>query len=450
MRLSVAFSILVAVLAVVIPASAQEDSPTLGIGFNLGLQKPYCDVLHTGFTPAGEANLRFLLGKYYNLGIGLGYGQLSDGFSKRTFTTNVFNADLKGNLYLTSGGPLRPFATAGVGYINFTYKREKPWAIGDPRNEKKPFSDVGYFVGGGLDYHLNDKTALTASLDYRFTNTDLLDGFDSFGKYKDGWLNGRVGLVFFSGRKKEQPREELIVERAPVSQTDQTEPPLDEETAEILRSLGVYTEPTEPARQPLTPDATTTPSTTETAPYTTETAPASYDLEQLQRRVDELRALINKRESDIAALQEQIRLHDARIAELQRELSQARSTPGDFSTTYQNGLRYFSTRNYDQAISTFTSLRTAYPDHKLASNCIYWVGESYFAKGNFSAAAEAFLQVLNYPQSYKLDDATLMLGRCYQRMGQLDKAKTYFQRLLDQFPDSEYVPKARAWLQRLP
>lgn len=428
-------ALLAAVLVVSATGLAQETPPALGIGFNLGLQKPYCDVLHTGFTLAGEGQLRYPFSNRFNLALGLGYGQLSDGFTKRTFTTNVFNADLKANLYLLSSGVFRPYATAGLGAINFTYHREKPWAIGDPAIEGKPFWDMAYMFGGGFDYYINPRTALTAMADYRFTNTDDLDGFSEYGKAKDGYFNSRVGVVFYTGEKKEK-KEEWIAGTTPTTQVQpEAEPEIDEETAEILRSLGV--EP-ESRRTPAPEPTPSRPSTTQ-----------DMTIEQLQQRLRELQALINQRESEINSLKSEIQLREARIAELQRELAQARTSTVDFNASYQEALRNFGNRNYDRAIEIFTMLRNSYPSHPLASNCIYWVGECYFGKRNFSAAADAFLQVFNYPESYKKDDATLMLGRCYHRMGQREKARTYFEQLIAQYPDSEYVPKAQSWLQRL-
>ena len=49
----------------------------------------------------------------------------------------------------------------------------------------------------------------------------------------------------------------------------------------------------------------------------------------------------------------------------------------------------------------------------------------------------------------KKDDATLMLGRCYTNLGDSATARTYFQNVIDEYPDSEYVEKAREWLSRI-
>ncbi|MDQ7052633.1 MAG: tetratricopeptide repeat protein [candidate division KSB1 bacterium] len=90
-----------------------------------------------------------------------------------------------------------------------------------------------------------------------------------------------------------------------------------------------------------------------------------------------------------------------------------------------------------------------YPQHRLASNCWYWIGESYFALGDLNNALQAFNEVLNYRNSFKTDDALLMLGRIYMRQGNAEMARQMFNRLQQDYPDSEYVPRAQRYLNQL-
>ncbi len=404
----------------------QQSEPSFGLGANIGLQYPYCDIDPAGVSLAGEAQMRFLLSNRFNIGVGLGYGQLSDGFSKRTFHTNVFNADIKGNLFLISKGWFRPYASLGFGTINYTYFKDIPNpAKITPNLEGKAFWDVAFIFGGGVDLHVSKRFAITAFADYRHTTTDGLDGYIG-GTGKDGYLNARLGFVYMMGEKEKKPKEEWIAEDLS-SQKSESEEPMDDDTQDILRQLGALG-PAEEAEMPEAP-------------------PANEDLAQ---RIDELRERVNERQEEISELKTQLNSQDTRIAELQRELQQVRTAPADFRATYEEALRQYSAHNYDRSIEMFTALYNAYPQHKLASNCIYWVGENHFAKGNYNAAIEAFQQVFEYPFSYKKDDATLMLGRCYHKLAQYDKARSYFQQVISQYPDSEYVPKAQSWLARTP
>ncbi|RPI02897.1 MAG: tol-pal system protein YbgF [Calditrichaeota bacterium] len=442
--ISVISVIIVTMLFSVGRLTAQDAKPSFAVGFDMGVQMPFCDISPAGLALAGEAQMRFLLSDRFNIGIGLGYGQLADGFSKRTFHTNVINADLKGNIYLLTQGKFRPYATLGVGGLNYTYFRDKDWAIGSTDLEGKPFWDVNFFYGGGFDLYLSKSVALTTMAEYRFTTTDGLDGAVQ-GTSKDGFLNVRTGLVFLMGEKAARASEEQQIassERGEVvTQLPPEEEPMDEATAAILRQLGAFEGEETPANAETAVAATTQRPTK---------APETQSADELKTRAESLRALIKDRDNEISVMQSQIQMKDSRITELQRELAQVKQSPTDFSSSYQDALRNFGTKNYDRSIEIFTSLRNSYPQHKLTGNCIYWIGENYFAKGDYAAAINAFTSVLSYSQSYKLDDATLMLGRCHQKLGQLDQAKAFFNQLINQYPSSEYVPKAQQWLQRLP
>ena len=406
---------------------AQETSkPKMGIGINFGLQQPYCDIPTTGVAPASEAFLRYQLGNRFQLRLGAGLGQLSDGFSKRTFHTNTLNLDLKGNIYLLTQGSFLPYGSVGIGALNHTYNIDESWAIGDPSREGKDYTNTMYLVGGGADIHLNEKFAINAYVDYRFTATDLLDGAIA-GESNDGYLNMRAGAVYLFGQRKEKVREELIAEEGLVTEVEPSEAETDEETQAILEKLMGETETTE---------------------ETTEVSDG--DFAELQRRAQVLRELISEREQEIASMEAEIADKDARISQLQSQgVRYTQPTIGDFSTNYQEGLRRHRMRNYQESIAVFNQLKDSYPNHKLASNCVYWIGENYFMLGNYSAAITAFRSVLQYSRSYKIDDATLMLGRCYEKMGQYDQARSYFNQVISQYPQSEYVPKAQQWLARI-
>ena len=61
----------------------------------------------------------------------------------------------------------------------------------------------------------------------------------------------------------------------------------------------------------------------------------------------------------------------------------------------------------------------------------------------------AFQAVMNYRRSYKFDDALLMSGLCYMRLGDPIMARENFQQLVSRYPESEYAPKAMRYLGQL-
>lgn len=120
-----------------------------------------------------------------------------------------------------------------------------------------------------------------------------------------------------------------------------------------------------------------------------------------------------------------------------------------FSDRYDQALRYFYTENYKEAINIFSDLAAKYPGHSFQVNCQHWIGECYFGLQDYNNALAAFNKVLQYGDTYKTDDALLMIGRCYQKLKDKVNARLYFQRLLNEYPMSEFAGKARKHLSHL-
>lgn len=84
--------------------------------------------------------------------------------------------------------------------------------------------------------------------------------------------------------------------------------------------------------------------------------------------------------------------------------------------------------------------------NKLADNAQYWIGECYYSLKNYQRAIIEFEKVFSFPNSNKNDDAQFKLGLCYAAIGNRVKAREEFQRLIDYFPKSEYVTRAKQFL----
>jgi tol-pal system protein YbgF len=407
------------------PSHAQNSDSKLGIGANIGLQKPFCDIQHTGAGLTGSALMRFIMSDKFDFAITVGYGELNDGFDYNSFETSTINADLKINYHLKKTGRFDPYLSLGIGMVNFEYNPTKPWALGDPTLSGERQTHALAMYGGGFELFLSPKFALNVFADYRFASGDLLDGFES-GRYEDGYLNTKLGFTFYMGRGRsralQQPSDDLLA-LEPVEIDDQQkryefEEKLDQlEQEEKDRSMEQYV--------------------------------------RLKSRVDELSQLINEKENEIDELQATLSSKSQRISQLENTLtgyspiSESRGRDGSFSATYEMALGNFYRRDYRQAITVFDQLKEQYSHHKLASNCQYWIGECQFGLANYQQAADAFHKVFNYSFSYKKDDATLMLGRCYLKLNDPARARSYFQGVIDDYPGSEYVEKAREWLNRM-
>jgi len=121
----------------------------------------------------------------------------------------------------------------------------------------------------------------------------------------------------------------------------------------------------------------------------------------------------------------------------------------DYRAKYQNAYSEYSKKKYQKAISLFTDIIESNPEGDLSDNAQYWIGESYYGLKNYTRAIVEFEKVFTFKESNKDDDAQLKLGLCYLNLGQRDKAREEFQRLVDFYPDSDYKSKAVEYLRQL-
>jgi tol-pal system protein YbgF len=115
---------------------------------------------------------------------------------------------------------------------------------------------------------------------------------------------------------------------------------------------------------------------------------------------------------------------------------------------YDNALQLFEQKRYSEAIASFQELIEINPRHSLADNAQWWIGEAYYAQGEYQKALEAFQQVFDLGDGNKSAYAQLRLGYCYFHLEQKEAARTAFQKVIACYPQaSEEVIKARRMLQ---
>jgi tol-pal system protein YbgF len=79
-------------------------------------------------------------------------------------------------------------------------------------------------------------------------------------------------------------------------------------------------------------------------------------------------------------------------------------------------------RQFDVASDGFRKFLEIYPDHSLAGSAKYWLGESYFAQGDYHTAAQNYLEgYQKYPKSRRAPDSLLKLGLALNKLGQKDQ-----------------------------
>jgi tol-pal system protein YbgF len=90
---------------------------------------------------------------------------------------------------------------------------------------------------------------------------------------------------------------------------------------------------------------------------------------------------------------------------------------------YNQGYGDLLRRDYASAEMSFRKLLNRFPDDALAGKAQYWLGETYYVRGQFKDAAEAFLKSYKqYQAGEKAPDSLLKLGMALGELGQKDAA----------------------------
>ncbi|HVZ04668.1 tol-pal system protein YbgF [Hyphomicrobium sp.] len=130
-------------------------------------------------------------------------------------------------------------------------------------------------------------------------------------------------------------------------------------------------------------------------------------------------------------------------------LAPASETSNDPKQLYETAYGYLLQRDYGAAETSFDEFLKKFPNDSLSGNAQYWLGETHFVRGEYKAAASAFLKgYQTYKQSPKAPDSLLKLAMSLDRLGQKDAACASFGELLSKFPTAPQSVKARAQTER--
>ena len=107
--------------------------------------------------------------------------------------------------------------------------------------------------------------------------------------------------------------------------------------------------------------------------------------------------------------------------------------------------------NYPAAIAGLRDFLSSHPDHELADNAQYWLGEAYYVTRDYENAITAFTTVgQRWPDSSKAPDAMLKLGYAQFELKRLPAAKQTLSQVGTRYPGTEAARLAQERLRRLP
>jgi len=116
---------------------------------------------------------------------------------------------------------------------------------------------------------------------------------------------------------------------------------------------------------------------------------------------------------------------------------------------YETAYGYLLQRDYAAAEAAFQDFLQRFPNDPLAGNAQYWLGESLYVRGQYRAAAGAFLKgYQNYARNAKAPESLLKLAMSLQRLGQKDAACSSFNELVSKYPSAPPHVKTSAQAER--
>ena len=119
---------------------------------------------------------------------------------------------------------------------------------------------------------------------------------------------------------------------------------------------------------------------------------------------------------------------------------------------YREALNAWRENDNDLCIDRFRKFLQSHPSSPYADDGAYWMADCHFKKGEYRQAVLRFNDVVRvYPSGNKAPDALYRQGESLLKLGPgfYDAAKTVFQQVLSDYPESDRAKEARQQLEAI-
>ncbi|OGP18453.1 MAG: tol-pal system protein YbgF [Deltaproteobacteria bacterium GWC2_55_46] len=181
----------------------------------------------------------------------------------------------------------------------------------------------------------------------------------------------------------------------------------------------------------------------------------------VQDRLASFEASFRNNDKTYAEVMETVAALDRKATQLEKALTEARepapkandekqTRPGEAETLYQKGYKETASKEYPKAVETFQKFLSSYPEHKYAGNAQYWLGEIYYAKGDWEMAILEFDKaVKKYPESEKIPASLLKQGFAFEKIGAKKEARVLLRDVVKKYPNTTEADLAKKRLDAL-
>jgi tol-pal system protein YbgF len=117
---------------------------------------------------------------------------------------------------------------------------------------------------------------------------------------------------------------------------------------------------------------------------------------------------------------------------------------------YRGALILYGKGRMAEARTALQQVFDADPSGELADNALYWMGETYYAGGDYSNAMRFYERVTKeYPEQNKAPDAMFKIGLTFAKTGDLGMARKTFDEVIKRYPYSTAASSAKLELKRV-
>jgi tol-pal system protein YbgF len=135
----------------------------------------------------------------------------------------------------------------------------------------------------------------------------------------------------------------------------------------------------------------------------------------------------------------------SKSAPLQRSLQGAQ-----LADNYRAALMLYGRAKFEDARKMFQQVFDAEPTGDLADNALYWIGETYYAAGQYSEAVRYYRRVTTeLGEGNKAPDALFKIALTQAKSGDLALARKTLDEVIARYPYSTAAASARAELKRI-
>lgn len=122
-----------------------------------------------------------------------------------------------------------------------------------------------------------------------------------------------------------------------------------------------------------------------------------------------------------------------------------KAQPGTPESEYESAYTLLKDKDYTGARAAFAAFLKANPNHDLAGNAQYWLGETYYSQKDYKNAAKSFAEgYQKHRKAPKAADNLLKLGLSLQALDNKEDACVTFLQFKKEYTDASSALKARA------